>query len=112
MRARRLCFPDGHDVDSVDVFRLTLQTRLDAAHQCPDLTTAQAIVDANPGDNPYPARTDEGEEEFANGGHTGVGKEEGSYFLLIGWPEWLGDASNIVALRPPGGPAQDPTRKS
>jgi len=49
-------------------------------------------------------RADEGDEEFADGGHAGVGKEEGSDSLLIGWPEWLGEASNIVALRPPGGP--------
>ena len=44
LRARRLCFANGHDVDSVDVFRLMLHTRLDATHQCLDLTTAQAIV--------------------------------------------------------------------
>ena len=61
LRARRLCFANGHDVDSVDVFRLLLHARLDATHQCPDLTTAQAIVDVNPGDNPYSARADEGE---------------------------------------------------
>jgi hypothetical protein len=63
-----------------------LHARLDATHQCPDLTTAQAIFDANPGDNPYLARADEGEEEFANGGHTGVSKEDGSYSRLISWP--------------------------
>jgi hypothetical protein len=101
LRARRLCFANGHDVNSVDVFLLMLHARLDATHQCLDLITAQAIVDVNPGDNPYSARADEGEEEFANGGHTGVPKGKGSYSLLISWPEWLGEASNIVAPRPP-----------
>ena len=104
LRARRLCFANGHDVDSVNLFRLMLHARLDAAHQCPDLTSAQAILNANPGDNPYLARADEGEEEFANGGHTGVPKEKGSYSLLVSWPEWLGEASNIVAPRPSGAP--------
>jgi hypothetical protein len=81
-----------------------LQARLDTARQCPDLTTAQAIFDADPGDNPYLARADEGEEEFANRGHTGVPEENGSYPLLIGRLEWLGGAGVGVALRPPGVP--------
>jgi hypothetical protein len=49
---------DGHDVGPVDVSRLMLQTRLDAAYQCLDLSTAQVIIDVNPCDNPYPARTE------------------------------------------------------
>src|SRR5271155_5877314 len=105
LSAHSLCSADGHDVDPVDLFRLMLHTRLDAAYQCLDLGTAQAIVDVNPGDNPYPARTDEGEQEFANGGHTGVPEEKGSYSLLLSWPQWLGEASNIAALRSPGGPS-------
>ncbi len=40
-----LCSANGHDVDPVVAFRLMLQTRLDAACQCLDLSTAQAIVD-------------------------------------------------------------------
>ena len=91
--------------------RPMLQARLDAAYQCLDLSAAQAIVDVNPGDNPYPARTDEGDQEFADGGRAGVPEEKRSYSLLLSWPEWLGDASNIAALRSPG-PAQAPTRKS
>jgi len=61
-----LCCTNGDDVDPVDVFRLTLQTRLDAAYQCLDLVTAQAIVEIDPGHDPYPARTDEGDEELAD----------------------------------------------
>ena len=49
-------------------------------------------------------RPGEGEQEPADGGHTRVPEEEGSYPLLIGGPEWLGEAGNIVAPRPPGGP--------
>ena len=41
-----------------------LQTRLDSAHQCLDLSTGQAIVEGDPGHNPDPARTDKGEEEW------------------------------------------------
>jgi anti-anti-sigma factor len=104
LRARRRCSADGHDVDSVDLFRLLLHAHLDATHQRLDLSTAQAIFDVNPGDNPYLTRADEGEEEFANGGHTGVPKEDGSYLLLVSGPEWLGEAGNVVALRPCGGP--------
>ncbi|HUK69760.1 MAG TPA: hypothetical protein VLW50_13585 [Streptosporangiaceae bacterium] len=72
-----------------------LHTRLDAADQCVDLTSAQAIVDINPGDDPYPARAEESEQELADGGHTGIPKEQGPYFLLLrsaapssGWPGW------------------------
>jgi hypothetical protein len=83
LRARRLCFANGHDVDSVDVFRLMLHARLDAARQCFDLSAAEAIVDVDPGDNPYLSRAGEGDEELANGGHPGVGQEKGPYFLLI-----------------------------
>jgi hypothetical protein len=97
-----LCSANGHNVDPVDVFRLMLQTRLDAACQCLNLGTAQAVVDVDPGHNPYTAQTDEGEEEFANGGHTWLLKEK-ARTLLISWPEWLGEASSIAAPRPPGG---------
>jgi hypothetical protein len=47
-------------------------------------------------------RSEKRDEEFADGGHTGVAEEKGSYFLLISWPEWLGEAANVAALRPPG----------
>jgi len=57
-----------------------------------------------PCDNPYPAWADEGEEKFANGGHTWVPKKKGSYPLLVNWPQWLGEASNIVALWASGTP--------
>jgi anti-sigma B factor antagonist len=104
LRARRLRFANGHDVDSVDLFRLALQARLDAARQRRHLSSGQAILDVDPGHDPYLARADEGEEEFANGGHTGVPKEDGSYSLLVSWPEWLGEAGNVVALGLSGGP--------
>jgi hypothetical protein len=78
-----------------------LQARLDAAYQCLDLGAAQAIVDVNPGDNPYLSRADEDGEELANGRHTGVPEEKGSYLRHLCWPQWLGEASNIAALRPP-----------
>jgi hypothetical protein len=96
-----VCFANGHDVDSVDLLRLVLQAPLDAAHQLRDLSTGQAIFDVNPGHNPHLARAGEGEEEFANGGHTGVPKEDGSYSLLVNWPEWLGVLIS-VAPRPFG----------
>ena len=49
--ARPPCAPsDGHDVGPVDVFRLVLHARLDAADQRLDLVAAQGIVDVNPGD--------------------------------------------------------------
>ena len=48
LRAGGLCFANGHDVDSVYFVRLTFHARLDASHQCFDLTTAQAVVDVNP----------------------------------------------------------------
>ena len=44
LSVQSLCSADGHDVDPVDLFRLMLQTRLDAAYQRLDLGTAQAIV--------------------------------------------------------------------
>src|SRR5208282_4440500 len=50
------------------------------------------------------ARTDEGDQEFADGRHTGVPEEKGSYSLLLSWLEWLSEATSIAALRPPGGP--------
>ena len=49
LRARRLRFGNGHDVDSVDLFHLVLHAPLDAAYQRRALGTAQAIVDAHPG---------------------------------------------------------------
>jgi len=62
-------------------------------------------------------RPDRGRRPVARGcvGHTGIPKQKGSYSLLISWPEWLGEASNIVAPWPRGAPAplaQAPTRKS
>jgi hypothetical protein len=57
-----LCSADRHDVDPVDLFRLVLQTRLDAADQRLDLSTAQAIVDVNPGDDPCTRRIQKGLE--------------------------------------------------
>jgi hypothetical protein len=63
-----------------------LHARLDATHQCPDLITAQAVVDVNPCDDPYSARADEREEKVANCGHAGILKEKGSDPLLISWP--------------------------
>jgi hypothetical protein len=39
-----LCPAGGHDVDPVDVCRLTLQTRLDSAYQRLDLGTVQPVV--------------------------------------------------------------------
>src|SRR5215468_8059791 len=98
-----LCFADGHDVDPVDVVRLVLHPRLDVAYQRLDLGATQAIVDVNAGDNPYPARADEGEQELADGGDAGVPEDRGSYFVLLGWLERLGDAGHIAALRPAGG---------
>jgi hypothetical protein len=53
------CSASGHDVDPVDVFRLTFQARLDAAYQLLDVGNAEAIVKVDPGHNPYAARTDE-----------------------------------------------------
>ena len=32
----------------------------------------------------------------------GYPEEKGSYSLLLSWPEWLGEASDIAALRSPG----------
>jgi hypothetical protein len=58
------------------------------------------------------ARTDEGDQELADGGHAGIPEEKGSYLLLLGWPEWLGEAGHIPAPRPPAAPDQAPTRKS
>jgi anti-anti-sigma factor len=52
LRSRRLRFADGHDVDSVDLFRLVLHAPLDAAHQRRDLSAVQAVFDADPGHNP------------------------------------------------------------
>ena len=104
LSAHSLSSADGHDVDPVDAFRLVLQTRLDATDQCLDLGTAQAIVNVNPGDDPYPARTDEGEQELADGGHAGVPEDKGSGSLLISWPERLGQAGDITALLPARGP--------
>jgi len=49
------------------------------------------------------ARADEGDEELADGGHPGIPEEKGSYVLLLDWPEWLGEADNVAALRPCGG---------
>ena len=49
------------------------------------------------------ARTDEGEQELADGGHAGVPEDQGSYSFLLGRPERLGEAGHIAALRPPGG---------
>jgi hypothetical protein len=72
---------DGHDVDPVDVFRLALHARLDAAYQRLDLSTPEVIVDVQAGDNPGLARADEGDEDFAQGGYSRVGEEEGSYSL-------------------------------
>ena len=57
-----LCSADSHDVDPADVFRLMLQARLDAADQRLDLSTAQAIVDVNPGDDPCTRRIQKGLE--------------------------------------------------
>ena len=87
-----VCSADGYGVDSVDVLRLMLHARLNAVHQCLDLGAAQVVVDVNPPDVPHSVGADEGEEKFANGGHAGVPQEEGSYPLLISWPEWLGEA--------------------
>ena len=39
-------------------------------------------------------------KEFANRGHTGVAKEKGSYSLLFGWPERLGEDINLATPRP------------
>src|SRR5262245_13461141 len=100
---RGLRSADGHDVDPVDLFRLLLQTCLDAAYQCLDLGTAQAIVDADPRHDPYPARTDKSNEEFPNAGHTGITKDKGSYSLLISSPEGLGEAVSTASRRPPSG---------
>jgi hypothetical protein len=94
---------DGHDVDPVDAFRLVLHPRLDAAYQRLDPGAVQAIVDVNPGDDPYPARTDKGEQELANGGHARVPEDKGSYSFLLSWPERLGEAGDIAALRPAAG---------
>jgi hypothetical protein len=55
-RARGRWFANGQDVDPVDLFRLVLHARFDAAHQCPDLTIAQPIVDADPRDQPHTMR--------------------------------------------------------
>lgn len=45
---------DGHDVDPVDTFRLTLHTRLDAADQRFDLSAAELIVNVKARGNPTP----------------------------------------------------------
>lgn len=89
-----------------------LQARLDVSCQGLDLSTAEATVDVNAGDNPYPAWADESDEELANGGHAGVAEEKGSHPLLISWPEWLGKATASWPRGPPGVPTQMPTRKS
>ena len=52
LRSRRLRFADGHDVDSIDLFRRVLHAPLDAAHQRRDLSAVQAVFDADPGHNP------------------------------------------------------------
>jgi hypothetical protein len=42
-----------------------LQARFDAVGQGLDLGTGQAVVDVDPGDDPDPARADEGGQEQA-----------------------------------------------
>jgi hypothetical protein len=46
-----MCCADGHDVDPVDGFRLTLHTRLDAADQRLDLGTAEVVANVKAGDD-------------------------------------------------------------
>src|SRR5262245_56585815 len=74
-----------------------------------DLGTVEVIVEVDPSHSPDPARTDEGEEEFANGGHAGIPEEKASY--SVGRKGWV----KPVASRPfgpPPAPVQAPTRKS
>ena len=73
-----------------------LYAQLDAAYQRLDLGPAEVILNVKAGDNPRLAWTDEGDEHFANGGHSGVAEEEGSHSLFISRPERLGGA--IIAI--------------
>ncbi len=98
---------DGHDVDPVDVFRLTLHTRLEAAYQRLDLSAAEVIVNVKARGNPHPARTGEGDQDLANGGHTGVVEEEGAYSVFVSRPEWLGEVIGILPRRRLGGQRPD-----
>jgi hypothetical protein len=90
---------DRHDVDPVDGFRLTLHTRLDAAHQRRDLGTAEVFGDVKARDNPHPARAEEGDQDFANAGYPGVGEQEGSHLLFVGRRERLGEVVGIAIPR-------------
>jgi DNA-binding transcriptional LysR family regulator len=109
LKAMSLCgrSADGHDVDPVDAFRLTLHTRLDAADQRLDLSAAEFIVNVKARGNPRPARTGEGDQDLANGGHTGVVQEEGTYSVFVSGPEWLGEVIAILPRRRRGGELPD-----
>ena len=80
-----------------------LHTRLDAADQRLDLSAAELIVNVKARGNPHPARTGEGDQDLADGGHTGVVEEEGAYFVFVSGPEWLSEVIGILPRRRRGG---------
>jgi hypothetical protein len=84
-----------------------LHTRLDAADQRFDLSAAELIVNVQARGNPCLARTGEGDQDLANGGHTGVVEEEGAYSLFISRREWLGEVIGIFLRRRLGGQRPD-----
>lgn len=75
---RRRRSANRYDIDAEDVLRRSLHSRLDTAHQRLGLHAVETPIDVDPGHNPDSAWTEEGEEEFANTGDTGIPEEKGS----------------------------------
>jgi len=84
-----------------------LHPRLDAAGQRFDLSAGEVIVNVKAGGNPRLARTGEGDQDLADGGHAGVVEEEGAYSLFISRREWLGEVIGILPRRRLGGQRPD-----